>query len=57
MPVLGPILAAVSILNTYVAHDLNGLGTYNPFTVHEQDTIVARHKRTNLIHAIAQHVT
>ena len=30
-----PILTAVSVLNTYSVHDLNGLDTYNSCTVHE----------------------
>ena len=44
-----PILAAVSVLNTYIIHDdqlcLNGLDTYALCTVHEQDSVVAKHKR------------
>ena len=44
---------AVSILNMYVVHDLNGLDTYTLCTVHEQDSVVVRHKRTNYTHAIA----
>ena len=44
-----PILAALSVLYTYVIHDdqlcLNGLDTYVFCTVHEQDSVVAKHKR------------
>ena len=46
--------AAVTVLNTYNVHDLNNsLDTYSSFTVHEQDSVVARHERTNYTHAIA----
>ena len=34
------ILAAMSILNTYVLHDLNDLVSYALFTVHERDSII-----------------
>ena len=44
-----PILAALPVLNTYIIHDdqlfLNGLDTYVLCTVHEQDSVVAKHKR------------
>ena len=40
-----PILAAVSVLNTYADQlCLNGLDTYVLCTVHEQDSMVAKHK-------------
>ena len=42
-----PIPAAVSVLNTY------HLDAYTLCAVHEQDSVVARHKRTNYMHAIA----
>ena len=45
--------AAVTVLNTYNVHDLNSLDTYSSCTVHEQDSVVARHERTNYTHAIA----
>ena len=48
-----PILAAVSILNTFVVHDLNGLDAYTLCTVHEQDPVMARHERRNYTCAIA----
>ena len=35
-----PILAAMSILHTYVVHDLNDLVSYALFTVHEQDSVI-----------------
>ena len=35
-----PILAAMSILNTYVVHNLNDLDSYALFTVHEQDSVM-----------------
>ena len=52
--------AAVTILSMYVVHGLYSLDTYTLRTVHEQDSVVARHKRTNYTYAIActlQHVT
>ena len=52
--------AAVAILSMYVVHDLYSLDAYTLHTMHEQDSVVARHKRTNYTHAIArvlQHVT
>ena len=55
------ILAAVSVLNTYVVHDLYSLDAYTLCMVHEQDLVLARHKTTNYtryyycLHAI-QHV-
>ena len=48
-----PIIAAVSVLNMYVVHYLNGLDAFTLCTVHEQDSVVARHERTNYTHAIA----
>ena len=42
---LDPILAAVSVLNTYVVHDLNSLDAYTSCTVHKQDSVVAMHER------------
>ena len=42
-----PIHAAVSILNTYVVLDLNGLDAYTLCTLHEQDSVVARHEKIN----------
>ena len=54
------ILAAVSISNMYVVHNLNCLDTYTSCTVHVEDSVVVRHKRTNYMcyysHAI-QHIT
>ena len=37
----------------YAVHDLNGLDVYISRTMHEQDFVVARHKRTNYMRAIA----
>ena len=48
-----PILTSVSVLNTYVVHDLNGLDAYILCIVHEQDSVVAMHKRTNYMNATA----
>ena len=48
------ILAAVSILNAYVVHYLNGLNAYTLCTVLEQDSVVVRHERTNYTCAIAR---
>ena len=47
--------AAVAILNTNTVHDLNGLecGHYTLHTMHEQDSVVARHERTNYMRVIA----
>ena len=39
--------AAMAALNVYVVHDLNSLDTYTLCTVHEQDSVVARHERKN----------
>ena len=39
------ILAAVSVLNMYIVHDLNSLDTYTLCTVHEQHSLVTRHGR------------
>ena len=47
------ILAAVSVLNIHIVHDLNSLGAYAACTVHEQNSMVARHERTNYTHAVA----
>ena len=49
------ILAAVFliVLNKYVVHDLNSFNAYTFCTVHEQDSVVVRHERTNYMHAIA----
>ena len=47
------IFAAVSALNTYIVHDLNGLDAYTLFTVHEQDSMVIGHERTTYTHATA----
>ena len=46
--------AVVSILNTYVAHDLNNLDTYTLHIAHEQDSVVVRYERTNYTCAIAR---
>ena len=45
--------ATMAVLNMYVVHDLNSLDAYTLHTVHEQDFVVARHKRKNYMHAIA----
>ena len=37
----------------YVVRDLNGFDAYNLCTVHEQESMVVRHERTNYTHAIA----
>ena len=47
------ILPAVSVLNTYVVHDLNSLDANTLCTVHEQDSVMARHERRNYTRAIA----
>ena len=39
--------AAVAVLNMYVVHNLNGLDAYTLHTVHEQDSVMTRHKRKN----------
>ena len=39
------ILAAVALLNTHVVHDLNCLDASTSCTVHEQDSVGARHER------------
>ena len=50
-----PILAVVSVLNTYIAHEdqlyLNGFDIL--CTVHEQDSVVVRLERTSYLCAIA----
>ena len=56
MQALDPILAAVSVLNMYVVHDLNGLNAYTTScTVLEQDSVVVRHENTNYMRA-TQHI-
>ena len=45
--------AVVIVLNTYVVHDSNSLNAYTLCTVHEQDSVVVRHKRTNYTCSIA----
>ena len=47
------ILAAVSVLNTYVVHDLSSLDAYTLCTVHEQDVVVVKYERTSYMHGIA----
>ena len=47
------MLAAVSILNTYAVNDLNSLNPYTSCTVHEQNSGMARHERTNYMCDIA----
>ena len=48
------MLDGVSVLNTYNVHDLNGLDAYTLCTVHEQESVMARHKRANYMHTIAR---
>ena len=48
-----PILAAVSISNMYVLHDLNNSDPYTSCSMYEQDSVVARHERTNYMCTIA----
>ena len=43
----------MAILNTNTVHDLNGLDAYTLCTMHEQDSVVARHERTNYMRVIA----
>ena len=43
------ILAAVSVSDIYVFHNLNSLDVYTLCIVHEQHSVVARHKRVNYI--------
>ena len=45
--------AAMALLNTYVVHNLNSLDTYTSLTVHDQELVAARHKRTNHTRASA----
>ena len=45
--------AAVTELNTYVVYDLSNLDAYTLRNVHEQDLILAMHKITNYLCAIA----
>ena len=51
------IFAAVSVLNMYVVHDdqlyITGSDTYISCTVHEQDSVLAMHERTNYKCAVA----
>ena len=47
------MLDGVSVLNTYIVHDLKGLDAYTLCAVHEQELVMARHKRANYMHAIA----
>ena len=44
---------AVTTLNTYIVHDLNGFDSYTSCTMHEQDSVVTRHRKTNYTHVIA----
>ena len=37
----------MAVLNTHVVHNLNGLDAYTSRTVHEQDSVVARHETKN----------
>ena len=46
-----PIIAAVYVLNMYSVHDLNNLDAYTLCPVHEQDSVVARHKRVKYTRA------
>ena len=41
------------VLNMYIVHDLLGLDAYTLYTVDEQDSVAARHERTNYMRAIA----
>ena len=43
----------MAILNTNTVHDLNGLDAYTLLTMHEDDSVVARHERTNYTFVIA----
>ena len=62
-----PILAAVSVFNTYVVYDdqlyLNNLHACTLCTGDDQDIAVVRHERTNYVHtcycshAAIQHIT
>ena len=45
--------APVAVLNIYALHDLNGLDAYSSCSVYEQDSVVAKHKKENYVHAIA----
>ena len=45
MPALVPNFSAVCVLNMYAVHDLNGSDAYTLYTVHEQDSMVVRHKK------------
>ena len=47
------MLAAVSVLNMYIVHDLNGLDTNTSCTVHKQDSVVAGYENRNYMYAIA----
>ena len=48
-----PILTAVSVLNTYIVRNLNGLDACILCTVHEQDSVVVMHRRINYMCATA----
>ena len=45
---------AVTESHTYVVHDLSSLDAYTLRNVHEQDLIMARHKITNYLCAVAR---
>ena len=49
------IIVAMSVLNTYVDYDLNGLDTYTSSTMYEQDLVMVQGKRTDYayMHTIA----
>ena len=42
----------MSVLNTCVVSDLNGLDTYTFCAVYEQNSVMARHERTKYMHAL-----
>ena len=42
---------AMAILNMYAVHNSNGLDAYTLYTVHEQDSVVARHEKTHYVYA------
>ena len=52
-----PTHADVLVLNAYIVYDdqlyLNNLNACTSCTVHQQDSVVVRHKSTNYIHVIA----
>ena len=47
------ILAAVSVLNMYIVHDLNGLNACTLWIVHKQCSVTERHKRSSNMLTIA----